>query len=360
VLTGNEERRARFVDSLRREIGLWAERPFAGGPFDSVYLGGGTPSLLTAEQLVAILDEVRLRFPLAADARLSMEANPEDVTGANVAAWRALGVDTLTLGVQSFDDESLRFLGRRHSGAEGRRAVEIALGAGFVVVGVDLIFGLPDQDASAWQADLDVAAALAPQHVSCYQLTIHRGTPFGFRQQRGELREMPEGGQATLFRLTHERLAEAGYTAYEVSNFARESEHQSRHNRKYWSHAPYLGLGPSAHSFDGMRRWWNHRKVGAWEAALASGNRPIAGEESLGARELALEYLMLGVRTREGVDLARLQGLGFDVAAANGPLLDRLAAEGLLHRDGEQLVPTLAGWAVADGLAAAFQLTAVG
>jgi oxygen-independent coproporphyrinogen-3 oxidase len=360
VLTGTDERRVRFVASLRREIELWSGVHFPGVPFDSIYFGGGTPSLLTPGQLAAILDEVRLRLPLAADLRLSMEANPEDVTPASVAAWRALGVETLTLGAQSFDDEALRFLGRRHSGVEARRAVETALSGGFAVVGLDLIFGLPDQNAEAWQRDLDVAAALAPQHLSCYQLTIHRGTPFGFRQQRGELREMAEGGQATLFRLTHERLAEAGYTAYEVSNFARAPEHESRHNRKYWSHAPYLGLGPSAHSFDGVRRWWNHRKVGPWEAALAAGDRPIDGEESLGRRELALEHLMLGLRTREGVDLARLRGLGFDIEAANAPLLERLAAEGLLSREGDHLVPTLAGWAVADGLAAAFQLASAG
>ncbi len=357
VLTGGEERRARFVEALRREIVPWAERPFAGGEaFDSIYLGGGTPSLLLPEQLAAILDDVRARLPIAADARLSMEANPEDVSPASLAAWRALGVDTLTLGVQSFRDGALRFLGRRHSGEEARRAVESALTAGFAVVGVDLIYGLPDQAPAAWEQDLAAAAALAPQHLSCYQLTVHAGTPFGFRQQRGELRELPEPGQAALFRLTHERLMASGYTAYEVSNFARAPEHESRHNRKYWSHAPYLGLGPSAHSFDGRRRWWNHRKVGPWETALAAGAPPVEGEETLGSRELALEHLMLGLRTREGVDLARLRELGVDLRARNSPLLDRLADEELLRVEHDRLVPTLGGWAVADGLAAAFVL----
>lgn len=357
VLTGGAVRRSRFVGVLRREIALWSERRFAGGEaFDSVYLGGGTPSLLMPEQLASILDEVRARLPVASDARLSMEANPEDVSPASLAAWRALGVDTLTLGVQSFGDEALRFLGRRHTGDEARQAVESALGTGFAVVGVDLIYGLPDQTPAAWEHDLDTAAALAPQHLSCYQLTVHAGTPFGFRRQRGELHELPEPGQAALFRLTHERLAASGYAAYEVSNFARAPEHQSRHNRKYWSHAPYLGLGPSAHSFDGRRRWWNHRKVGPWEAALAAGAAPIEGEETLGQAELALERLMLGLRTREGVELGRLRELGVDVVARNGPLLDRLAAEELLRIEHDRLVPTLAGWAVADGLAAAFVL----
>jgi putative oxygen-independent coproporphyrinogen III oxidase len=358
VLTGDAARRQRFVETLRREIALWAEQPFPSMPFDSVYLGGGTPSLLSVEQLAATLDEARVRLPVAADACMSMEANPEDVTARNLAAWRALGVDTLTLGVQSFDDAALRFLGRRHTGEEARRAVEAALEVGFAVVGVDLIFGLPEQDEAAWEQELATASALGPQHLSCYQLTIHAGTPFGFRRSRGELREMPEGGQASLFRLTHERLAAAGYHAYEVSNFARAPTHESRHNGKYWRHAPYLGLGPSAHSFDGARRWWNHRRVGPWEAAVAMGELPLAGEETLGPRELALEHLMLGLRTRAGVDLARLRGLGFDLAADNAPLLERLSTEGLVAVAGDRLRPTLAGWAVADGLAAAFDLGA--
>ncbi|HXT51820.1 MAG TPA: radical SAM family heme chaperone HemW [Thermoanaerobaculia bacterium] len=356
VLTGTSERRERFVDTLRREITLWAKDSFPGTPFDSIYLGGGTPSLFTPDQLAAILNEARQRLPIAAGARLSMEANPEDVIPASVAAWRQLGVDTLTLGVQSFDDAALRFLGRRHSGEESRRAIEVALGAGFDVVGVDLIYGLPGQDEASWERQLATAAELAPQHLSCYQLTIHDGTPFGFRQTRGELREMSESGQATLFRLTHERLAAAGYHAYEVSNFARAPEHESVHNRKYWRHAPYLGLGPSAHSFDGSLRWWNHRKVFPWEAALAAGELPQAGQEELTRKQLAFEHVMLGLRTREGVDLARLRGLGFDLAAANAAVLDQLVSEGLLRVEPDRLLPTLAGWAVAEGLAVRFDL----
>ncbi len=356
VLTGDAESRRRFVDMLQREIALWSERPFPGTPFDSVYLGGGTPSLLSPEQLAAILDEARRLLPMAPEATVSMEANPEDVAPASLAAWRALGVDTLTLGVQSFDDAALRFLGRRHSGEQARRAVGDALDAGFVVVGVDLIYGLPGQDEAAWERELAIAAELSPQHLSCYQLTIHAGTPFGFRQARGELREMPEAGQASLFHLAHQRLAAAGYGAYEVSNFARAPEHESRHNRKYWRHAPYLGFGPSAHSFDGARRWWNHRKVGPWSAAVAAGTLPMEGEETVGPRELALEHLMLGLRTREGVDLAHLGRLGFDLAAANAARIEGLAADGLLEVSDDRLVPTLAGWAVADGLAAGFEL----
>ena len=155
---------------------------------------------------------------------------------------------TLSLGVQAFCDDALRFLGRRHTGAQARAAVETAQAAGFDTVSVDLIFGLPGQTPEAWRRELAEAAALGPGHVSCYQLTIHARTRFGVAAKRGQLAEMPEAEQAALFELTHRFLADAGYAAYEVSNFARSRDHESRHNRKYWDHTPYLGLGPSAHS----------------------------------------------------------------------------------------------------------------
>jgi oxygen-independent coproporphyrinogen-3 oxidase len=353
VLTGGPERRAGFVAALGAEARRWGEG-FPGSPFDTVYLGGGTPSILAADQLAALLATLRSSLPVAPDAWITLEANPEDVTDASVAAWRTLGVRTVSLGVQSFDDGALRFLGRRHDGRAARRAVELALGAGFPIVSVDLIYGLPGQYAARgmqWRRDLDTASALGPQHLSCYQLTIHERTPFGFRRDRGTLRELGEPEQATLFRLTHEELAARGWVAYEVSNFARAPGDRSRHNGKYWCHAPYLGLGPSAHSFDGTRRWWNHRKLGPWTAALAAGAAPVAGEEPIGPAERALEHLLLGLRTCDGVDLALLRGLGLDLAAH--PLLPRLLDDGLVRRQGDRLVPTLAGWAVADGLAAA-------
>jgi oxygen-independent coproporphyrinogen-3 oxidase len=360
VLRGGGERRARFVDALIAELLLWrgavAAGVFGSDAFDSVYFGGGTPSLLAPEQLAAIFEAVRRSLPIAPDVWISMEVNPEDVTAEALAAWRASGVHTVTLGVQSFRDEALRFLGRRHDGAAARRAVADALATGFDVVGVDLIYGLPGQTAAEWQHDLDEAAALGAPHLSCYQLTVHAGTPFGRRAERGILRELSEGAQAELFLLTHARLSAAGYTAYEVSNFALHDEQRSRHNRKYWSHAPYLGVGPSAHSFDGRRRWWNHRQLGRWEEAVAGGCVPHDGREELGAEALALEHLMLGLRTRDGVDLGRLRALGCDLLASNGPLLARLEGEGLLRVRDDRLLPTLAGWAVADGLAGAFAL----
>jgi oxygen-independent coproporphyrinogen-3 oxidase len=364
-----EAARKRFVHHLVAELPLAASLWQDERPFDTVYFGGGTPSLLPTEDLARILDACREHLALAAQAWIFLEANPEDVTPESCAAWRSLGVRTLSLGVQSFSDDALRFLGRRHDEQQARAAVETALTAGFDTVSLDLIFGLPRQSVEAWRRDLEAAVALQPEHISCYQLTLHERTRFGVAAKRGELVELPQDAQATLFELTHRFLADAGWHAYEVSNFARGTEHESRHNKKYWDHTPYLGLGPSAHSLatqanaaPAARRWWNELRTPRWEKRVAAGERPVEAEESLGPLALATEDVMLGLRTTAGIDLdAFAARYGIDLLAENEALVARLAAEGhLAVRSGpageKRLVPTLSGLAVADGLAALFDL----
>jgi oxygen-independent coproporphyrinogen-3 oxidase len=364
-----EAARKRFVDHLVAELPLAAPAWQDERPFDTVYFGGGTPSLLTAEELARVLDACREHLALVAQPWIFLEANPEDVTPSACRAWRDLGVRTLSLGVQSFSDEALRFLGRRHDARQARTAAEAALAAGFDTVSLDLIFGLPDQTVEAWQRDLEAAVALRPGHVSCYQLTIHERTRFGVAAKRSELVELPQDDQATLFALTHCLLAGAGWHAYEVSNFARGSEHESRHNKKYWDHTPYLGLGPSAHSLatqanaaPAARRWWNELRTPRWERRVAAGERPVEAEESLGPLALATEDVMLGLRTTAGIDLdAFAARYGIDLVAANEAFVARLTAEDhLVVRNGpggeRRLVPMLSGLAVADGLAAAFEI----
>ncbi|HEX9945619.1 MAG TPA: radical SAM family heme chaperone HemW [Thermoanaerobaculia bacterium] len=360
VLTGGPERRRRFVDYLLSEISLWFPDRSAFGSIDTIYFGGGTPSALAPEDLTRILESVRGSLSIKDDAWIFFEANPEDITRENVRAWRDLGVRFLSLGIQSFEADALTFLGRRHSPDEARRSVEIAREAGFDTVSIDLIYGLPDQPFEVWRRTLEEAVALTPDHISCYQLTIHEGTPFGFRLARGKMTELPEEAQAEMFLFTHEFLRDHGYPGYEVSNFARSPEHRSRHNQKYWQHVPYLGLGPSAHSFSGTRRWWNERKLNPYETRIGAGEKPIAGTEELTQHDLALEALMLGLRTVAGIDLNSFrERYGVDLRKPNEPLIERLVWGGLLRVEGTVLAPTLAGLAITDSLARDFELTRV-
>jgi len=354
VLKGDRERRKHFVETLIDEIGLYEG---FGERFDTIYFGGGTPSLLSGEELERILGTLRRYLDVHDDPWVSLEANPEDVNVDSLASWRRLGVKTLTLGVQSFDDTELSFLGRAHDAKTARRAVEEALAAGFHTVSLDLIYGLPDQSTSMWRRQLDTAIQLAPDHLSCYQLTVHEKTVFGVRRRRGELVELADEPQAELFFETHARLAETGYEGYEVSNFARRPVNRSRHNRKYWDHTPCLGLGPSAHSFDGRARWWNERKERSWSRRVGDGDRPVAGREELSSLELAWEHLMLGLRTAEGVDLDEIrQRYGVDLWQGNGDVIEKQVEASRLELEGRRLVPTLAGMAVADSLALAFEV----
>jgi putative oxygen-independent coproporphyrinogen III oxidase len=358
VLTGGPERRRRFADHLIREISMWADERSTFESIDTIYFGGGTPSALAPEDLARILEAARVNLSIQDDARVFFEANPEDVTSESVRIWRDLGVCFLSLGIQSFDADALRFLGRRHTPEQARRSVESARTAGFETISIDLIYGLPDQPFEIWRRTLEQAVALQPDHLSCYQLTIHEGTPFGFRLARGKMAELPEDAQGELFLFTHSFLKDAGYPGYEVSNFARSPEHRSRHNQKYWHHVPYLGVGPSAHSFSGSRRWWNEKKLGPYEMRIDAGQKPIEGSEELSQSDLVLEALMLGLRTADGIDLPSFrERYGMDLLKDNEPLVERLAGEGLLKLEGGVLVPTLAGLAVTDSLARAFALS---
>ncbi len=367
VTTGGAARRRRFVDTLIAEIALAAADPWRrrdnrdaetpGTPFDTVYLGGGTPSWFEPEELDRLLAALRRQLPVRADAWVLLEANPEDVDRRRLEAWRWLGVRTLSLGVQSFDAGQLAFLGRRHDPATARRAVELALGADFATVSVDLIYALPGQEPGGWRRQLMQAVRLGAQHLSCYQLTVHSRTPFGVKRRRGELTEADEETQAELLLLTHRFLADRGFAGYEVSNFAAAAEHRSPQNLKYWRHVPYLGLGPSAHSFDGRRRWWNHRRPAPWSAAVEARRRPLAGDETLTPGELTLEAIALGLRTTDGVDFDSLPVGGTALWEHNQKLVQRLIAAGMARTTGRRLRPTLRGLAVADALARSFDLS---
>ncbi|MBZ4659086.1 MAG: hemW [Desulfacinum sp.] len=333
---------SRWVDAVLREVDLYKD---LFSRFDTLYLGGGTPSLLSGEDLGRLLKGLRERFSFESDTEITLEANPDDVAPERAALWRALGINRLSLGVQSSDEAMLRLLGRRHTVSQAAAAVETARRAGFSNLGLDLMWGLPGQTLAHWQDTLEWALAFSPEHLSCYELTLERGTPLQERALRGELALPPEEESRRFFVATSRLLEARGYVHYEISNFARADTRRSRHNQKYWHHVPYLGLGPSAHSFDGRRRWWNVRSVKAYCERLEAGGAPVAGEEVPGPEERRLEALLLGFRTREGVPL-RLVGESHRVRRA----VDAAVTDGLLELAGGRLRPTLAGWLVADRL----------
>ena len=332
--------------------------------FTTVYFGGGTPSLLEIDDLRAVRDALDVRWRLDG-ASWILEANPEDVNADSAADWRDLGFFGVSLGVQSFDDGRLGFLGRRHSGADARRSVQLCLQAGFEWVSVDVMYGLPESASPGARAvgpveglaDLDVAAGLGPHHISAYQLTVEPGTPLCSRVQKGLLAELPEEGQAEAFLAVRRRLDELGYAAYEVSNFSRAPEHRSRHNQKYWHRQPYLGFGPSAHSLVGERRWWNERSWQRWRALLLAGDSTISGEETLTTEQRALEDVLLGLRTVDGVDLVAFEGrYGVDLSGANRELIEGWRADGLTRQRPGFLSLSPLGLSLADGLAAELSL----
>jgi len=348
VTIAGADRRASYLDALDREIAMARRHHLS---FDTVYFGGGTPSSLPPERLGRILSTIESELDVAAETTLHLEINPDDVSSESAAAWRELGFSFASLGVQSFDDGALGFLGRTHSAAGARRATEILLNTGFDTVSIDLIFGLPDQCADDWRLQLETALSLGAQHISCYQLTIHGGTVFGNRNARGEFAELGEDDQAEIYHLTHEVLGHAGWLGYEVSNFAVSAEHRSKHNQKYWDHTPYIGLGPSAHSFSGRTRWWNRRKLRLWTTALADGWSPVEGEEELTDAELFFEAVMLGLRTAEGIDReVLLQRFGNEVVLFNESAVERLADDGYLQCEDSRIKPTPRGLAVSEGL----------
>lgn len=344
------ELRNAFVSALLKEMELY--RGF--GEFDTVYFGGGTPSLLSSHQIEAIIRGIRDHFSVSADAEWSFEANPGDLTESYCRSLIDLGFNRINIGVQSFDDSALKTLGRRHGRREAFDAVRFARSAGFGNIGLDCIYGIPGQNAGSCIAGLKEFIQLAPEHLSCYQLTIEQGTPLSAKYDGGIYSKLDSEEELDLFLRISESLSEAGYEHYEVSNYARRPEFRSRHNCKYWDHTPYLGLGPAAHSFDGKRRWWNSGSLQDYCGAASIGNRPIAGEETLGAAELRLEALALAMRTADGIAVPEFeQQYGKGLLDGRRKIVAALVREGLIFFHNGRLSPTRRGLSVADALAAA-------
>ncbi len=338
-----------FLDALAAEAKMYA-RTFSR--FDTLYFGGGTPSLLAPIDLARIITELDEAFAFSTDSEVTMEVNPADCSLTYLRGARRMGVNRLNIGVQAFDGVVLDFLERRHTPEQSLRAIETARTAGFDNIGVDLIYGIPGQEMASWLAGLDLAVSLNAEHLSCYQLTLGPGTRLGKRHTDGEFSLPDSDRQAEFFLTTSERLEAAGYLHYEVSNFARNERLVSGHNSKYWDHTPYLGLGPSAHSFRENRRWWNHASLPLYLKEITEDKTPVASSETLTEEELRLEALFLGLRTKKGIHLADFQKLhGCDLLQEKAAMISALEKEGLVEIENGCLQPTRAGLAVADSLA---------
>ncbi len=291
-----------YAGALRREWQRWYNDPRWAGfsALNTIYLGGGTPSLLDPAVLAGLLDTLTTDRPLAPGAEVTLEANPDDVTFDRARRWRDAGINRVSLGVQSFEPAVLAWMHRTHTAAQPAEAVEALRRAGFDCISLDLIYALPLEARREWARDLDRALALGPDHLSLYGLTVEQHTPLSRWIRRQEAHPVSEDRYAEEFLVAHERLTGAGYRHYEVSNYARPGR-EAVHNSAYWTRSPYLGLGPSAHSGLGNQRWWNVREYAAWVEAIGQGVSTVAGEETLDSTALVLESLYLRLRTDTGL-----------------------------------------------------------
>lgn len=343
-----------YTRLLLRHLQLARERG-EQGPFATVFFGGGTPSLLPAAAVAQILAAARELFGVAPDAEISLEANPGTVTAASLEGYRQVGVNRLSLGVQSLQPANLRQLGRIHDRQQSLTAVALARAAGFRNLSLDLIFGLPGQTLAALQAELEDFLALEPDHLSVYGLTIEDETPFHHQHLRGELTLPEEESAAAMFLDLHQRLTGSGYAHYEISNYARPG-YSCRHNQRYWRRQPYLGIGAGAHSFQSEgwgSRWSVPPDLQRYAGQLAAGLDPAEKLEAFDQRGAMAETLYLGLRTAEGVGEADFRArFGLGVAEAFPEAVTQTGKHLRLGDGRWQLSPE--GWLLFDHLISPF------
>ena len=342
---------ARWAASMLAD--LRHEADIAGGePLESVFFGGGTPSLMPPETVAALLAEAERLWGFAPGIEITLEANPSSVEAANFAALAQAGVNRVSLGIQSLREESLQFLGRLHDVGEALDAVETAQ-SNFDRVSIDLIYARPGQTEDAWHEELSQALALGTDHMSLYQLTIEPNTRFATDVRLGAFDPLADDPAADLFALTRALTAEAGLPAYEISNHARTGQ-ESRHNLAYWRYRDYVGIGPGAHGRRGGTATLRHKKPENWLAAVENGGDGIKEARDLGLREQASEALLMGLRLAEGLDLGELSGR-FSIAQRDliAPEKLRLYSDlGLVRQDGSRITVTDSGMPLLDGLLA--------
>jgi oxygen-independent coproporphyrinogen-3 oxidase len=340
-----------FVPALLKEMERRSDY-LGAATIGTIYLGGGTPSLLDPAELNLILRRLGTLFVVQSNAEITLEANPDDMTDRQkLKAWRSAGINRLSIGIQSFIDADLQWMNRAHNAAQAAESIQLAKKEGFDNISIDLIYGGPTLPDDHWHRNVAEAIRLRIPHLSCYALTVEPRTALDKLIRRNKKADVSPDDQARQLMLLMDWMAQAGYEHYEISNFALPG-HRSRHNSAYWQETPYLGLGPSAHSYDGWSREWNVANNAGYIASLAAGTLPVAEKEILTPVQQLNEYIMISLRTMEGIDLAAI-ARRFGAATA-----DDLQKRAQPHigrgtiRQTENLVLTNEGKLLADGIAA--------
>ena len=347
--TVNQKDVERYLTTLESEMVLRKDE-LAGETFQTVYFGGGTPSLLQIPQLRQITDNIRQHFPIENNAEMTIEANPEQVTSEYCKDLKQLGFNRISIGIQSFHDEILQFLGRKHTAKEALQAVENAHNAGFDNISIDLIYGVNERDNALWQKELETAFALPIQHFSAYALTVEENSLLYRRIHQHKTVEPDEDLASIQYKILSEAVENSPFAQYEVSNFAIKGW-ESKHNSAYWRRVPYIGLGSSAHSYDGQHRQWNAPTLSGYFAQIESG-KTYHERETLTDIDLYNEFVLLELRTRTGIDLNEMENLfGTEKVSSFMQYFESDIENDLYRLEGNRVCLTAKGLWFADGIA---------
>ena len=337
-----------YLRAIEKEMELRGEY-IDDDTLETIYLGGGTPSRLSGNDLERIFNAISRRFSIAEGAEITLEANPDDIRPDYLSALRDLPINRISMGIQSFQPEDLRLLNRRHDREQAIRAVELCQAHGFTNLSIDLIYGLPGQTPEAWEENLRQAIRLGTPHLSAYHLTYEEGTALYKRLQAGQVEPVDEEVSVTLFHILTERMAEAGFQHYEISNFARPGFH-ARHNSAYWIGKPYLGLGPSAHSYNRTSREWNVASLPLYLRGVESG-QPATERETLDLPTRYNDFIITGLRTMWGISLDKLRAeFGEALLAYCQKQALPYIQRGLLRQENDRLALSQAGILLSDGI----------
>ena len=337
-----------YLRAIEKEMELRGEY-IDDDTLETIYLGGGTPSRLSGNDLERIFNAISRRFSITEGAEITLEANPDDIRPDYLSALRDLPINRISMGIQSFRPEDLRLLNRRHDREQAIRAVELCQAHGFTNLSIDLIYGLPGQTPEAWEENLRQAIRLGTPHLSAYHLTYEEGTALYKRLQAGQVEPVDEEVSVTLFHILTERMAEAGFQHYEISNFARPGFH-ARHNSAYWIGKPYLGLGPSAHSYNRTSREWNVASLPLYLRGIESG-QPATERETLDLSTRYNDFIITGLRTMWGISLDKLRTeVGEALLAYCQKQARPYIQRGLLRQENDRLALSQAGILLSDGI----------